>query len=123
MIRRMLKVEEIKKMLEPARGMDFEVFLHTIYNQHDYAGSFDTWGNLKGLCDEPYQAWLYTDDPDYDMDAVPENIREDMDYIMEHPDELWWWFVDPSDQAAELEDTIESLKKVVKALYDYAHDN
>lgn len=123
MKRRMLTIAELKEMLEPVNGFQLEFFLHTIYNQHDYAGAFDTWGNLQGLCDEPYKASLYTDDPDYAMDEVPENIRKDMDYIQDHADELYWWFVDADDQIEELQWHIDKLQEVVNNLNDYMQES
>lgn len=123
MKRRMLTIAELKEMLKPVHGFQLEFFLHTIYNQHDYAGAFDTWGNLQGLCDEPYEASLYTDDPDYDMDEVPENIRKDMDYIQDHADELYWWFVDTDDQIEELQWHIDKLQDVINNLNDYMQES
>lgn len=123
MKRRMLTIAELKEMLEPVNGFQLEFFLHTIYNQHEYLGAFDMWGILKGLCDRPYEVSLFTDDPDYCMDEVPENIREDMDYIRDHYDELYWWFVNVDAQIEELQWHIDKLQGVVNNLNDYMQES
>lgn len=104
------------------QGLELEFFLHTIYNQHEYAGCFDTWGNLKGLCDDPFNGGEYTDDPDYPMSEIPENIRKDMEYILDNPEEFRWWFVDTRFQIAELEDYRESLGRMIDVLEDYVDE-
>lgn len=118
MISRMLSLDELKEMLKPMKYMEHEFFLHTAYNQHEYAGAFDTCGNLKGLCDDPFNCGKYTDAPDYPMSEIPDNIREDMSYILEHPEEFRWWFVDAASQIAELEDLETSVQKVMTAIED-----
>lgn len=118
----MMTVAELKEMLQPVWGFPLEFYLHTIYNQHEYAGCFDTWGNLKSLCDQPDKGGLYTDDPDYCMDDVPENIQKDMHYILDHPYEFNWWFADIKYQIADLRDSIAALQGMIDALNNYMHE-
>lgn len=107
-----LSYDEIKDILDPVIGEDVVLYLHTIYKGHDYCGSFQPCRGLEAICDQPYDCGIYSDDDDFEM--TPE-----VQYILDHPDEFKWWFDDPENQQADLEDRADGFRRVAKALDAY----
>lgn len=88
-----------------------EIFLHTKYNGKEYAGVFNMSGDLLGLCEDPYHLGEYTDEG--------ATVTPDMEYILEHPDNFQWWFVDVEGQQAELCHIAKDLLALADKLDQY----